>query len=103
MVGAEQIARHVRSHIAEPVKCDFHENYFPFPNSSGVNAIRLRRQTIQVWAPGVSTSVKAMFCDFSHDLNLRLSSMRRSSTPQAIQSVCNWAAFVESSPEKLAV
>ena len=61
------------------------KNYFPV-NSRGVKAIRLRRQTIQVWAPGVSMSVKAMFFDFSQVLNLRLSSMRRSLVPHAIHS-----------------
>lgn len=44
--------------------------------SKGAKLIRLRRQTIQVWASEVSMSVKAMSFDFSHALNLRLSSMR---------------------------
>ncbi len=46
-------------------------HYFP-PNSSGVKAIRLARQTIQVCAPGVSISVNGMFFDFSQLLEVAI-------------------------------
>ena len=47
---------------------------------------RLRRQTIQVCAPGVSTIVWRTPLASSHACSLRLGSMRPSSVPQAIQS-----------------
>jgi hypothetical protein len=38
-------------------------------NSSGANAAKFRRQTIQVCMPGVSTSVNCTPFAFSQDLN----------------------------------
>src|SRR5205814_2622290 len=70
-------------------------------NSSGAKLARLRRQTIQVCAPGVSMSVCWTALDLSHSRNLRLMSMRRSSVPQAIQSRCSCALALESSPGKV--
>ena len=75
--------------------------YLPV-NSSGVKLIKLRRQTIQVCAPGVSMSVNAMSFDFSQALNLRLSSMRWSLVPQAIHSTRSCEACLASSAGKAA-
>ena len=77
--------------------------YYLAANSSGVKAIRLRRQTIQVCAPGVSMSVNATFFDFSQVLNLRLGSIKLSLVPQAIQSWRSCAVCLVSSAGKAAV
>ena len=62
--------------------------------------MRLRRQTIQVCAPGVSTATGFMPFDSSQPMNLRLSSIRRSSVPHAIHSKRICEAFFASIPGK---
>src|SRR6266852_500855 len=57
-----------------------------YRNSSEVKAVRFRRHTIQVWAPGVSMSTCRTPLDASHARSLRFRSISRSSVPQAIHS-----------------
>jgi hypothetical protein len=47
-----------------------------FWNSRGVKWIRLSRQTIQVWRPGVSITVTGICCCFSQPVKARLGVMR---------------------------
>src|SRR5215467_15486552 len=65
-------------------------------NNSGANAVRFRRHTIQVCAPGVSTSVNFTSLSLSQFLNLRFILISSSSVPQAIQNTFNLLLIVES-------
>src|SRR6476659_2513506 len=67
-------------------------------NSRGANAVRFLRHTIQVCAPGVSTSVNCTFLSFSQFLNLRLILISSSSVPQAIHNVFSLLLIVASTP-----
>jgi hypothetical protein len=67
-----------------------------------VKLARLRRQTIQVCAPGVSISACRIPLDSSQSRNLRLGLMSRSSVPQAIQRRRTCALAFESSAGKRA-
>ena len=69
-------------------------------NKRGAKSARLRRQTIQVCAPGVSISVCWIPLDLSHSRNLRLASMRWSLVPQATQSRLSCESAFESSAGK---
>src|SRR5262245_904754 len=68
-------------------------------NNKDAKVVRLRRQTIQVCAPGVSISTCCTFFDFNHSRNLRLISIRRSSVPQAIHKSRSCEFALESSEE----
>src|SRR5271157_112549 len=74
-----------------------------FWNKREAKLARLRRQTIQVWAPGVSISVCWIAFDLSQSRNLRFMSMRWSSVPQAIQSRRSCELALESSAGKSAL
>src|SRR5262249_49795893 len=67
-------------------------------NSNGANAVRFLRQTIQVCAPGVSTSVNWTPLPFSQLLKSRLILISPSSVPQAIHNAFNLRLIVESTP-----
>src|SRR5258708_6214576 len=70
----------------------------PQRKSNDENSVKLRRHTIQVWAPGVSMSTCLIFFDANQPRNLRLMSIKRSSVPQATHSKCSCAVLLESRP-----
>src|SRR5580704_1616609 len=80
------------AYVLSPTPClRLAPNYVssPYRNSSGVNSARFRLHTNQVCIPGVSISVTFTPFLLSHSRRFRLTVIRRSAVPHAIQSRWN--------------